>query len=233
VSEAGGLCFDRYLIAGGEEWLMRIGPQEGRPILVVPPLLEEMNRTRAFLATFMRLLAKRGFGCWLPDLPGTGESERALEGCEWLEWRQAVSDSFAFVAGQAGRTPFVASFRGGSLLDDAAGDTPTWRFAPVEGSSLARDLVRASMLKPEELKAASVELAGYRLSDTLFAALHEAKPAEATRVRTVRLASDRAEAELKLEGPALWRRSEPSNSPDLAELLAADLAQWSDRCGAS
>jgi hypothetical protein len=89
------------------------------------------------------------------------------------------------------------------------------------------------MLKPEELKSARVELAGYRLSDTLFAALHEAKPAEAERRRTVRLASDRAEADLKVEGPALWRRSEPANSPELAELLSADIAQWSDQCAAS
>jgi hypothetical protein len=212
---------------------MRIGPLQGRPVLFVPPLLEEMNRTRAFLATMMRLLAKRGFGCWLPDLPGTGESERPLEACEWHEWRQAVSDASRFVTGEGGKTPLIASVRGGALLDDTAGDAPVWRFAPVDGGSLARDLVRASMLKPEELKSARVELAGYRLSDTLFAALHEAKAAEAERRRTVRLASDRAEADLKVEGPALWRRSEPANSPELAELLSADIAQWSDQCAAS
>jgi alpha-beta hydrolase superfamily lysophospholipase len=233
VIEAGGLFYDRYSTAGGQEWLMRIGPVEARPILIVPPLLEEMNRTRAFLATLMRLLAGRGFGCWLPDLPGTGESERALEGCEWHEWRQAVTDASRFVAGEARQKPLVASLRGGALLDEAAGDGPIWRFAPVEGSSLARDLVRASMLKPEELSSARVELAGYRLTDTLFTALSEAKPAQAERLRTVRLASDRAEAELKVEGPALWRRSEPANSPELAELLAADIARWSDQCGAS
>ena len=230
---AGGLFYDRYSTAGGQEWLMRIGPLEGRPILVVPPLLEELNRTRAFLATLMRLLGRRGFGCWLPDLPGAGESERALDTCEWPEWRQAVSDASRFVAEKARQKPLVASVRGGALLDEAAGDGPIWRFAPVEGGSLARDLVRASMLKPEELKSARVELAGYHLSDTLFAALHEAKPVEAERIRTVRLASDRAEADLKVEGPALWRRSEPTNSPDLAELLAADLADWSHQCGAS
>ncbi len=212
---------------------MRIGPLEARPILVVPPLLEEMNRTRAFLATLMRLLARRGFGCWLPDLPGTGESERALEGCGWHEWRQAVTDASRFVAEKARQKPLFASIRGGGLLDGAAGNALIWRFAPVEGNSLARDLVRASMLKPEELKSARVELAGYRLTDTLFAALHEAKPMEAERLRTVRLASDRAEADLKVEGPALWRRSEPANSPELAELLAADIARWSDQCGAS
>ena len=229
----GGLVYDRYSTAGDQEWLMRIGALEARPVLVVPPLLEEMNRTRAFLATLMRLLARHGFGCWLPDLPGTGESERALGGCTWNEWRQAVSDASRFVADETRQKPLVASVRGGGLLDDAAGNGPIWRFAPVEGSSLARDLVRASMLKPEELKSARIELAGYPLSDILFAALGEAKPIDAGRIRTVRLASDRAEADLKVEGPALWRRSEPANSLELAELLAADIARWSDQCGAS
>ena len=228
----GGLVYDRYLTAGGQEWLMRIGPLEARPILFVPPLLEEMNRTRALLATLMRLLARRGFGCWLPDLPGTGESERSLESCEWQEWRQAVSDASRWVAEQARQEPLVAGIRGGGLLDDAAEGASIWRFAPVDGTSLARDLVRASMLKPEDLKSDKVELAGYPLSDRLFAALQDAKVVETERLRTVRLASDRAEADFKVDGPALWRRSEPANSPELAEALAADLAHWSGQCGA-
>lgn len=231
MNSGGGLFYDRYSTGGGQEWLMRIGAEEGRPILVVPPLLEEMNRTRAFLATLMRLLAARGFGCWLPDLPGSGESERPLEACEWQQWRQAVTDACHDVTRKARQKPLVASVRGGVLLDDA-GASPVWRFAPAEGSSLARDLVRASMLKPEELNSARIELAGYRLSDTLFGALGEAKPAPADRLRTVRLASDRGDADLKVDGPALWRRSEPSNSPELAELLASDLEEWCDRCGA-
>ena len=35
-------------------------------------------------------------------------------------------------------------------------------------------------------------------------------------VRTLRLATDRGEADLKLEGPPLWRRAEPQNSSELA-----------------
>ena len=46
-------------------------------------------------------------------------------------------------------------------------------------------------------------------------------------LRTVRLATDRAEADAKIEGPALWRRSEPGTSAALAEALAADLDEWS------
>ncbi len=228
---AGGFAYDRYLSGGAPEWLMRIGAPEAPPVLILPPLLEEMNRTRAFLATLMRLLAARGFGCWLPDLPGTGESERALEHCHWEDWQRAAGDASDHVARASGHAPVLASVRGGALLDGHLG--PVWRFAPAEGASLARDLVRASMLKPEELQSARIELAGYSLAEPLFAAMQAAKPSKLEQVRTVRLASDRSEADLKVDGPALWRRSEPSNAPDLAERLAADLAQWCVACADS
>ena len=75
---AAGLAYETYQSQGGPEWMMRIGAAEAPPILFVAPLFEEMNRTRALIVATMRRLAERGFGCWLPDLPGTGESERAL-----------------------------------------------------------------------------------------------------------------------------------------------------------
>jgi pimeloyl-ACP methyl ester carboxylesterase len=73
VSAGRGLAFDRYTVDGCSEWMMRIGAAEASPILFVPPLFEEMNRTRALIAAMMRALAAEGHGCWLPDLPGTGE----------------------------------------------------------------------------------------------------------------------------------------------------------------
>jgi pimeloyl-ACP methyl ester carboxylesterase len=230
VSFEGGLHYDRYMTAGSAEWLMRIGEATAPPILFIPPLLEEMNRTRAFMASMMRSAAARGYGCWLLDLPGTGESERALDACSWSDWEEAVADAAATVRDRSGGSVVVASVRGGALLDGAAA-SPGWRFAPAEGASLARDLVRASLLKAEELNGPRVQLAGYALSDRLFGELGAATlNAAAVPLRTVRLASDRAEAELKLEGPALWRRSEPANAPELAAALAADLASWAEQC---
>ena len=74
----GGLAYERYRSDGREEWLMRIGAGDAPPILFVPPLFEEMNRTRALIAASMRRLAAQGLGCWLPDLTGTGESDARL-----------------------------------------------------------------------------------------------------------------------------------------------------------
>lgn len=188
---------------------MRIG--SGPALLVLPPLFEEMNRTRALLACVMRVLAAQGFECWLPDLPGTGESERALEEVSWQDWREAAAAAFA----SAGAVASV-SLRGGALLDEAA--PARWRFAPATGASLARDLARAGLMTEGG--------GGYAPSQALLTGLSEAEPAAGGKVRTLRLSTDRGEADLKLEGPPLWRRAEPQNSSELAEAMASDIARW-------
>lgn len=216
------LAFETFESDGRSEWLMRIGAEDAPAILFVPPLFEEMNRTRALLAAVMRRLAAQGFGCWLPDLSGTGESERDLRDVAWGEWRHDVTAAAEHVAEKAGK-PLVASLRGGVLLDDAAAARGRWRFAPADGLALQRDMVRAGL-------AGGVEWAGYAPSDALKAGLAGATVAEVTPLRTLRLATDAQPADHKVDGPALWRRSEPGTSDALAEALAADLAEWSHAC---
>jgi alpha-beta hydrolase superfamily lysophospholipase len=215
------LAFAAFAGADRDEWLMRIGGEDAPPILIVPPLFEEMNRTRALIAAVMRRLASQGFGCWLPDLGGTGESARDLADATWDDWRHDVTSACAYVTEKAGK-PLVASLRGGALLDDAAAARGWWRFAPAEGLALSRDMVRAGL--------AGVEWAGYAPSDALKAALSGATPAQVTPLRLVRLETDAQAADAKIDGPALWRRSEPGTSEALAEALAADIAAWSASC---
>jgi len=210
-----GLDYVRYRTGGRDEWMMRIG--DGPALLFLPPLFEEMNRTRALLAASMRRLAARGYGCWLPDLPGTGESERALEDVVWQDWRDAAAAAF-----EASGAVATVSLRGGALLD---GPSPArWRFAPATGASLARDLARAGLMTEGG--------GGYAPSDALLVPLAAAEPPAGGKVRIVRLATDRAEADLKLDGPPLWRRAEPQNSLELADAMACDISQWMGECGA-
>lgn len=216
MSSRGGLHYDRY---GSTEWLMRIGDGDAPPILFLPPLFEELNRTRALIVVMMRRLAADGFGCWLPDLPGTGESERPLETMGWEDWREAVR----VAAAQIGRRPLVVTARGGCLLDEAVDALARYRFAPVRGASLARDLARSGMI-------GGGAAGGYVLGDALLASLKEAEPSTKGQVRTARLISDPASADVKLDGPALWRRSEPGNAPDLACALAGDIREWVAQC---
>ena len=220
MSEA-GLAFARLESGGRQEWLMRIGAEDAPAILLVPPLFEELNRTRALIAAVMRRLASQGFGCWLPDLSGTGESERDLADVAWSDWRHDVTSAAAHVTEKASK-PLVASLRGGVLLDDGAGARGWWRFAPVDGLALQRDMVRAGL--------AGVEWAGYAPSDALKAGLAGATAAAVSPLRTVRLATDAQPGDLKVDGPALWRRSEPGTSDELADALAGDLAAWSKQC---
>ena len=221
-----GLAYHPYSVGGFEEWMMRIGPAEAPPVLFLPPLFEEMNRTRALLAAMMRALAAGGFGCWLPDLPGTGESERPIDEVDWEDWRSAVSEAADHVAAASGRAPVMAAVRGGSLLDDAAEGACHWRFAPVSGASIARDMERSGL-------AGGVAWAGYAPSPALRGAVAAAQPEPLARLRILRLASDRAEADAKVAGPALWRQSEPGQSRALAEAAAADLAGWAKTCADS
>jgi alpha-beta hydrolase superfamily lysophospholipase len=215
------LAVESFESDGRSEWLMRIGAEDTPAILFVPPLFEEMNRTRALIAAVMRRLAAQGFGCWLPDLGGTGESERDLGAVEWGDWRHDVTSAATHVTEKAGK-PLIASLRGGVLLDDGAEARGWWRFAPVDGLALQRDMVRAGL--------AGVEWAGYAPSDALKAGLAGATAAEVAPLRIVRLATDAQPADLKVDGPALWRRSEPGTSDALADALAADLADWSHLC---
>jgi hypothetical protein len=218
------LAFERFRVDDREEWLMRLGRPHAPAILFVPPLFEEMNRTRALLVAAMRRLARGGQCCWLLDLGGTGESERELGAVQWSDWRHDVTAAAAHVAEKA-KKPLIASFRGGALLDDGADARGWWRFAPVDGAAVARDMVRSGL-------AGGVEWAGYAPSDALKAALEAAKPGDVRRLRTVRLATDRGEADARVEGPALWRRSEPGNSAELADAVADDLQRWSRECAA-
>ena len=224
MSESGP-AYLRFASDGRQEWMMRIGASGGAPILVVPPLLEEMNRTRALLAATMRALAARGHGCWLPDLAGTGESEQELGDIHWDAWRHDVMSASAFVERENGQPPLVVSLRGGTLIDDSAAAIGWWRLAPVTGASLARDMVRVGL--------AGVEWAGYTPSAELRGRLEDATPIDQAPLRTARLASDAGIADVKLPGPALWRRSEPGNSPELVDACAADITDWYVTCAGS
>ncbi len=220
-----GFSYDRYPVDSSHEWLMAIGPSHAPPILFLPPLFEELNRTRALIVAIMRRLAARGHGCWLPDLPGTGESERALDRVSWESWRSAVKAAGDQLA-RGGKLPTTVGVRGGCLLDDLVPADCAWRFAPVAGASLVRDLARSGLT-------GGGGSAGYAPSTLLLGPLERAEPRPIETLRTVRLATDPADADLKIEGLPLWRRAEPETSAELADTLSADIIDWILRCAAS
>lgn len=214
--------------------MMSFGPEgAAHNLLVIPPLLEELNRTRKFLSDVMRELASDGVASYLPDLPGTGESDRALEETGWDDWRNAVA-----AASKSCNASAILAIRGGCLLDDAIEAPKKLRFAPTEGRRLARDLVRARSLTDESFdkeaqqavfKSGTTLLGGYPLTSAMASSLRDAMPSEDEDIMTIRLEGEHGPADAHIAGTPLWRRAEPSGSPEMARALADEIVRWLGR----
>lgn len=220
-----------YNTAGQSEYGLRFGPADAdRIVLILPPLFDEMNRTRRMMVEAMRHLAKRDVASLLPDLPGSNESRTALSEQSMESWRRAASD-----AAIQSKATHVLSIRGGSLLDDATG-LPICRLAPVKGASLLKTLLRARISADKEAGLVTsaeqliiegqrhgLNLAGHAIGPAMLGDLEKAIPI---------LSDATTEAALSdVAGTTLWLRSEPSDSPEMSAALAGYIDRWSATCG--
>ncbi len=231
---------DQYDWTGGREAMLRFGPDTGPVVIAAMPLFEEANRTRAFIVTILRALAGQGIASALPDLPGTGESLIETEYASANNWNIAFSSAVECL--NPGSRPIHAiAIRGGALIDTTARVTSRWHFAPAAGDGLVRDMLRARLAAAKEsgeaigadtiaLPGQPIELAGNRLSRAMLAELETSVPSDDPPLRIVRLDTDTQPADRHVAGAPLWRRSEPGNDPDLARLLANDIAAWIATC---
>ena len=210
-----------YDLSGSPEFVLHHGPDGGPQILVLQPLFEEMNRCRALVSALCRGLARRGFGCWLPDLPGCGESPRAIEDVRWNDWSASVEAVEKRIRAETAHAPAIVSIRGGSLLDGQH-PCPRWRLSPTSGRSLLSDLRRSALMSGSDPSTPS----GYLLSAGLVEGLQQADVSVAPNIRTLRLASDDRPADRHIEGSPLWRRPEPTSDDILAQCLIEDIALW-------
>jgi hypothetical protein len=198
-------------------WL-RSGVNHDLQIIVIEPLFEEANHCRKLVADIMRALDLHGIGSSLADLPGTGESLTDIASVRIADWRATIERQ---------APAFIASFRGGALVDEVA-SRAVWRFSPETGMRIVRDLKRATLAS-----AGAALYAGHPLSDAFLSELEAATPFPVPSLRTVRLEDDPGEADTKVTGSPLWRRAEPGEDRALAAALAADLADWVKQCAAS
>lgn len=239
---------DSYQWARGREAMLRWGPERGPKVVVALPLFEEANRCRALAATMCGALATRGIGSLLPDLPGQGESLVPLQDCSILDIADGL-DGAIKADWEAGTPVYGVAIRSGALLDKLALLNGRWHFAPQRGPDLLRELKRIKQATtghrladgdlwihdPDLPEDAPVEIAGNLVSPGLLTAFGIYEPwtaADGGPVRTVRLLSDPAPADHRVEGAPLWRRAEPDNNLALALVLADDIAEWIARCAA-
>ncbi len=236
---------DGYDWAGGREAMLRFGPDSGPVVVAALPLFEEANRTRAFIVAILRALAVRGIGSVLPDVPGQGESVVALETVSLADMRTALAAAVTQL-GQEGRPTYAIAIRSGTLLTnlvlpprrERGGRSldGSWQLAPQDGPSLLRELSRMKQAESRAGQwgevASQTLIAGNLLSPAMLAALATGDPTDEADIprRVLRLSTDPAPADRKLDGPPLWRRSEPGTDEALSQILADDIADWIAAC---
>ncbi|MEQ1548806.1 MAG: hypothetical protein ABL918_09190 [Chakrabartia sp.] len=224
-----------YSCASGQEYILRYGEKNPAQIIIIQPFFEEHNRLKQVIVSIMRGLNAAGIGTALPDLPGTGESLIPVSTVTFDAWRAALSAAAAAVRPQNG--PLLAmSFRSGALIDDAAGADALWRCAPETGPRVVRDLLRTRLTGGAKAMTNSdgmVDLAGYKLQQSLLDSISAAVPATTHPTRIARLKTDAAPADVQLEGSPVWRRSEPGDDPILCDAIIADVLAWVKTCAAS
>jgi hypothetical protein len=218
MSEARNPRVHRY---GDGEFMLAYGPEDGPQLLVLQPFFEEMNRCRAMIAGLCRKLADHGIGTWMPDLPGTGESVRALDGIDWEDWLRAVDTVASSVRDETGIAPATLAIRGGALLDRPLSQR-TLRLAPTGGRSLLSDLRRSALASGSD----PAHPAGYTLSQALVEALTVAEPSPVGDIRTIRLSSDDRPADRRIDGQPLWRRPEPATDLATESAIAEEIVAW-------
>ena len=191
-------------------------------LLIVPALFDEANRMRRFTVDVMRRLDNAGVDSFLPDLPGCNESVEPLAAQTPEAWRDAVA-----AAAKHFRASHVLGIRGGALLLPEA--LPGWRYAPVNGASALRQLLRARIISSREAgvtetqegllamaSEAGLELAGYRLGAEFIRAFQSLTPTIAASLSEI--------GQDMLGGGGLWLRAEPGEDRGQADALAATLA---------
>ena len=191
-------------------------------LLVIPALFDEANKLRRLTVDVMRRLDRAGIDCFLPDLPGCNESTAPLENQTPDGWRMAM-----LAAAAEFRATHLLAMRGGALV--APDGLPGWRYAPVKGATILRQMVRARTLAAREAgreetaeaimaaaRTGGVELAGYRLGADFVAAFESLVPPPSVCLTDI--------DQDMVGGSGLWLRAEPAEDRAQADTLAAIVA---------
>jgi hypothetical protein len=201
------------------EYALTFDQARSHRLLIVPALFDEANRMRRLTVEVMRRLDRAGIDCFLPDLPGCNESLQDLAAQTPERWRAAMAKA----AAHFGATR-VLGMRGGALL--TPGDRPGWHYAPANGASLLRQLIRARILASREAgkdesqdallaagSMAGLELSGFRLGAEFIRQFQSLLPESGL----AEIAQD------AVGGSGLWLRAEPGEDREQADALAAVL----------
>ncbi len=164
-----------------------------RPILVLPPFAEEMNRVRHYLTRVSARLLKRGFTVLNLDLSSTGDSSGKFSEARVSHWLEDIAEAAAHISVPA--SPLgILGIRGGALFLPTFMNETTLDVGKVcliepisTGGQLLNEFLRVRVAKSvfEGTKetvsslatllenGAELEVAGYQLSSGLYNELLE------------------------------------------------------------
>ncbi|RKF23583.1 hypothetical protein D6851_01775 [Altericroceibacterium spongiae] len=191
--------------------------QRPQRLLILPALFAEANLLRHQTILIMHCLDKAGIDSFLPDLPGCNESLAPLTEQTLSSWQKAADAAATYF-----RATDILTIRGGILL--APQHFSGWSYAPVDGPSILRKMIRSRIIgqretgiaeKREDLmirgRSEGLELAGYRLGPAMIEQLSRtgtARPGNLIEIPHSQLQ----------EGP-LWHRTEPDSNQKEAQSL--------------
>lgn len=144
-------------------------------LLILPPLLEEMNASRHLQQALASQLAEQGWLTVQFDLLGTGDSEGELAQVNLSDWRQNLQDITQFIANTYRLPLHLLAIRSGALLiptetqslTSVIGWHPTW-----SGKQWRKELNRMMLLNQEkQVQGELIQLSGYQIHPGLFDAL--------------------------------------------------------------
>jgi exosortase A-associated hydrolase 2 len=161
------------------------GAPSRAPVLLLPPLLEEMNRARRQLHDVAEALSARGLPVLLPDLTGTGDSGGDLAAVSWSTWQDDVRCARHWLAERHAKRPLLCALRGGALLLAEQQDCHQLAVAPITtGAQQLQHWLRLKKMAARmagetlsdaslqaELDATGTEVAGYWLAPAFAASL--------------------------------------------------------------
>ena len=203
-------------------------------VLYVPPFGEEMNKSRRMAAVQARAFAGAGFAVLQPDLFGTGDSTGDLWEASWQLWKRDLSMARDWLRDRAGGPLHLWGLRLGAALaldwwkDEQAEVASALLWQPVlsgktfmnqflrtavaadalRGGAVTTDTLRQRLADEQEL-----EVAGYRLSQTLVQSIDDVDM------------SAWAQPDASLEWLEVRSASSPSPSPATSRQINA----WRER----
>jgi exosortase A-associated hydrolase 2 len=192
------LAFSPQFLAGGAGniFVHAVAPRSaggGDVVVMLPPLFEELNKSRRMYALQARSFASRGLIAILPDLHGIGDSEGDISTASLQIWRQDLDNVMQWIGeSEKPQRIHVFGLRSAALffgmIDSTVSPIASWiLWSPIErGSRLVRDLFRQALIVARNRGDASItskglrerasaqgyiEISGYRLSADLLGQL--------------------------------------------------------------